>query len=186
MPSFLARLVKSVTRVVLAAPYLLICSACATFPLDKLEVGMTTTQATEAFGKPSSTSMEELHQAAELLRSKIRASVGGSETRGPVELKLEESSAQTLSSLEAFVAELDEASGEQGVRSTWIYSYEHFWWGSREVELFFAGNKLTRWETRSLPSTGPGYQDPFPSTMTFPSKDTQHHNKGHKHHHGHD
>ncbi len=190
MRSFLTRLVNSVTRVVLVAPCLLICSACVTFPLDELEVGMTTTQATEAFGEPSSTSIGELQQAVELLRPKIRASVGVSETRGPVELKLEEPSAQTLSSLEAFVAELDEANGEQSVRSTWIYPYTDFM-GNMEVELFFAGNKLTGWETRRLPSTGTGYQSTSPSTSFdhsihhFPSskKDTKHHKKGHKHHH---
>ena len=190
MRSFLSRFVSPVTRVVLVAPCLLICSACVTFPVDKLEVGMTTTQATEAFGEPSSTSIGELHQAVELLRSKVRASVGVSETRGPVELKLEESSTQALGSLETFVAELDEASGEQGVRSTWIYPYNNFMLGNMEVELFFAGNKLTRWETRRLPSTGTGYQATFPSTSFdhsihhYPSKkDTQHHKKGHKHHH---
>ena len=182
----LTRLLKSVTRVVLVAPCLLllilVCSACVTFPLNKLEVGMTMTQATEAFGEPSSTSIGELREAVELLRSKIRASVGGSETLGPVERKLEQSSTRTLGSLEAFVAELDEASSEQGFRSTWIYSTADFF-GNMEVELLFAGNKLVSWETRRLPSPTTNSAPIVFDAPTHSKKDTRHHQKGHKHHH---
>ena len=176
MRSFLPRLVSSVTRVVLVAPCLLllilVCSACVTFPLDKLQVGMTMTQATEAFGEPSSTSIGELQQVVALLRSKIRASVGGSETRGSVGRKLEESSTQTLGSLEAFVAELEEASGEPGVRSTWIYSYENVF-GKVEVDLLFAGNKLVSWETRRLESPTT-YSSPSVPTITYPRVQHRH------------
>ena len=204
MPS-LTRLVKSVTRVVLVAPCLLllilVCSACVTFPLNKLEVGMTMTQATEAFGEPSSTSIGELHQAVQLLQSdnariykRLESAVELSETRGLVARRLEELATRTLHTLERFVAELDAASGEQGIRSIWVYPHKEFDWialdiAKKEVELLFEGNELVSWETRSapsVPSTGTYfYQSPYPSTMTFPSKDSAHHAKGHKHHHGH-
>ena len=107
--------------------------------------------------------------------------------------KLEESSTQTLGSLEGFVAELIEARGSEGVASTWVYPHEEFSWMplallKKEVELLFDGSKLVSWETRRRPpvaTTGTyGYQDPFPA-MTFPTKDDVHHEKGHKHHHGH-
>ena len=199
--SFLTRLVGSVPRVVLLAPCLLICLACATFPSDSLKVDMTMVQATEAFGEPSSTNTEELSEAVQLLQKendriyeRLESAVDLSETRGPVARKLEELSTRTLRTLERFVAELDEASGEQGVRSTWVYPHEEFSWIPleflyKEVELLFEGNKLVSWETRRLPSvptTGTYvYRDPFPSPM-FPQhspKDTKHHKKGHDHHH---
>ena len=202
--SFLTRLVDSVTRVVLLAPCLLICLACATpFPLENLEKGMTMEQATEAFGEPSSTNAEELNEAVQLLQrendriyERLASAVDLSETRGPVARELEQSSTETLRSLERFVAELDEASGERGVRSTWVYPHEEFSWMpsdpwvlKKEVELLFEGNELVSWETRPapfVPTTGTYvYSAPFPSPM-FPhhsQKDTRHHKKGHDHHH---
>ena len=141
---------------------------------------------------------------------RLESAVDQSETRGPAARKLERSSTQVLGSLEGFVAELDEAPGE-GVASTWVYPHEEVvawrvvaliplsipWLGfpflldmhikKLEVELVFDGNKLVSWETRpapSVPTTGTSvYWSP---PMTFPthsSKDTQHHQKGHKHHH---
>ncbi len=200
--SFPTRFPNSLTRTVLLVPCLLICLACVTpFPLENLEKGMTMERATEAFGEPSSTNTEELSEAVRLLQKengriyeRLESAVDLSETRGPVARKLEQLSTRTLRSLERFVAELDEASGEQGVRSTWVYPHEEFSWMpqvgvvKKEVELLFDGNKLVSWETRRLPSvptTGTYiYRDPFPSTMTFPSKDHRHHKKGHTHHHG--
>ena len=134
---FPTQLVDSVTRAVLLAPCLLICSACVTpFPLDNLEVNMTMAQATEAFGEPSSTNMGELRQAVELLQKEsarifelLESAVDQSETRGPAARKLEESSTQALGSLEGLVAELDEAPGGQGVVSTWVYPHEEVAWG---------------------------------------------------------
>ncbi len=128
MRSFLTRLANSLTRTLLLVPCLLICLACATpFPLENLEKGMTMEQATEAFGEPSSTNAEELSEAVQLLQKendrfyeRLESAVDLSETRGPVARKLEQLSTRTLRSLERFVAELDEASGEQGVRSTWV------------------------------------------------------------------
>ncbi len=205
MRSFLTRLVGSSARVVLLAPclLLLICSACVTsFPLDNLKVDMTMVQATEAFGEPISTSTQELSEAVTLLQKendriyeRLESAVGLSETRGLVAQELEESSTETLHSLERFVAELDEASGEQGVRSTWVYSHEEFGWMAGNVierwavELLFEGNKLVSWEMRPdpfPPTTGMYvYRDPFPSPMFFhhSKKDTEHHKKGHEHHH---
>ncbi len=191
-------------RSFLLASCLVVCLACATrFPTESLEKGMTMEQATEAFGEPSSTNTEELSEAVQLLQKendriyeRLESAVDLSETRGPVAQKLEQLSTQTLRTLERFVAELDEASGEQGVRSTWVYPHEEVsWWPEdpwvvkKEVELLFDGNKLVSWETRRLPSvptTGTYvYRDPFPSPM-FPQhspKDTKHHKKGHDHHH---
>ena len=216
--SFPTRLPNSLTRTLLLAPCLLLCLACVTpFPLDSLEAGMTMVQATEDFGEPSSTNMGELREAVQLLQKendrifeRLESAVDLSETRSPVARKLEQSSTQTLRSLEGFVAELDEASGEQGVTSTWVYPHEEvsvalvllsiplfgfplFSGGhvvKHEVELLFEGNKLVSWETRRLPSVPTsgtyGYYNPFPTTM-FPSihssQDTQHHQRGHEHHH---
>ncbi len=120
--SFLTCLVGSVTRVVLLAPCLLICLACATpFPLENLEKGMTMEQATEAFGGPSSTNAEELSEAVQLLQKendriyeRLESAVDLSVTLGPVARELEQSSTETLRNLERFVADLDVASG-QGV-----------------------------------------------------------------------
>ncbi len=198
-------------RSFLLLPCLLIGLACATqFPLDSLEEGMTMVQATEAFGEPSSTRMEEsneevrlLHEEVQLLQEenarifeRLESAVGLSETRGSVERKLEESTTLTLRSLEAFVAELVVASGEQGVRSTWVYPYEELsWMGNnfivkKEVELLFEGNKLASWETRLVPfvpTTDTSFDnsmsdwDPFP--VNHSNKDTRHHRKGHDHHH---
>ncbi len=185
MRSFLTRFPNSFIGVVLLIPCLLICLACATpFPIESLEKGMTMEQATEAFGEPSSTNTEELSEAVQLLQKendrtyeRLESAVELSETRGSVARELEQSSTETLRRLERFVAELDEASSEQGVRSTWVYQYkENNWIGGsllekHEVELLFDGNKLVSWETRRLPSTTGTYfyQSPFPSTMTFPS-----------------
>ncbi len=137
-------------RSFLLIPCLLIGLACATqFPLDSLEEGMTMVQATEAFGEPSSTRMEELNEDVRLLHEEVQllqeenariferleSAVGLSETRGALVPKLEESSTQTLRRLEELVAELDETvtavrnrylSGGQGVRSTWVYPYKEF------------------------------------------------------------
>ena len=110
-------------------------------------------------------------------------------TRGPVARKLEQLSTRTLRTLERIVAELNEASGEQDVRSTWVYPHEEevSAWRialaiftpvpieKQQVELLFEGNKLVSWETRAapvVPTTSAygyqnSYQDPFPS-MTFP------------------
>ena len=53
MRSFLACLVDSVTSLVLVAPGLLICLACATpFPIENLEEGMTAGAVRENFGEP--------------------------------------------------------------------------------------------------------------------------------------
>ncbi len=159
-------------RSFLLIPYLLVCLACATpFPLDNVEVNMTMAQATEAFGEPSSTNIGKLHQAVQLLQRKaariferLESAVDLSETRGPVARKIEELSTRTLRTLERFVAELDEASGEQGVRSTWVYPHEEFSWMpldvvKKEVELLFEGNKLVSWNSRTLPSV--------PGTSTY-------------------
>jgi hypothetical protein len=164
---------------------------------------MTMEQVTEAFGEPSSTNTEELSEAVRLLQKenariyeRLESAVDLSETRGPVAQRLEQLSTRTLRTLERFVAELGEASGEQGVRSTWVYPHEERSWTGppglvvkKEVELLFEGNELVGWETRpapTVPTTGTySYQSPFPPTMTFPSKDAAHHAKGHKHHHGH-
>ena len=55
MRSFLTYLVNSVTRVVLLAPCLLICLACATpFPIENVQEGMTTEMVRETFGQPES------------------------------------------------------------------------------------------------------------------------------------
>lgn len=220
MQSFLTRLPNSPTRTVLLVPCLLVCLACVTpFPLGNLEKGMTMEQATGAFGEPSSTNTEELSEVVQLLQrendriyERLESGADLSDTRGPVAQKLEQLSTETLRSPERFVAELDEASSEQGVRSTWVYPHEEYdgaWWllgavpfvgwvfvldgahlDKQEVYLRFEGNELVSWETRpapSVPTTGTYvYQDPFPSTMTFPSKkEAAHHRKGHKHHHGH-
>ncbi len=57
MRSSLTRLVDSITRVVLLAPCLLICLACATpFPFEKLEKGMTTEAVRQEFGEPEAIS----------------------------------------------------------------------------------------------------------------------------------
>ena len=207
------RFPNSLIGVVLLVPCLLLCLACATpFPLKNLEKGMTMEQATEAFGEPSSKNAEELSAAVQLLQKendriyeRLESAVELSETRGPVAQKLKQLSTATLRSLERFVAELNEgARGEQGVRSSWVYPHEEFSWRGprrvvkKEVELLFEGNKLVSWETRRLPSvptTGrygyqnpfPSRKNPFPSRMIFPRhspKDTRHHKKGHKHHHG--
>ena len=59
----------------------------------------------------------------------------------------------------------------------------------KPVVLHFEAEKLVRWEVLApvpVVSSGYTYRDPFPSTMTFPSKhDINHHQRGHKHHHGH-
>ena len=206
-------------RSFLLAPCLLISLACATpFPLENLEEGMTMVQATEAFGEPSSTNIGELHEAVQLLQKEnarifedLESTVDLSETRGPVARKLEQSSTQTLRSLEEFLVELDEARGGEGVVSTWVYPHEEAHWGEvvilailpmagwlllsgdahiekQEVELLFEGNKLASWETRPAPSvptmgTYYVYQNPFPSTSFHSLKDTQHHKMGHDHHH---
>jgi hypothetical protein len=53
MRIFLVRLANSVTQTVLPVPCLLVCLACATpFPLESLEVGMTTETVREKFGEP--------------------------------------------------------------------------------------------------------------------------------------
>ena len=55
MRSFLTRPRNSLARVVLLAPCLLICLACATpFPVEKLQKDMTTEMVRETFGQPES------------------------------------------------------------------------------------------------------------------------------------
>ncbi len=202
--SFLTRFPNSLIGVALMIPCLLICLACATaFPIESLKKGMTMEQATEAFGKPSSTNAEELSEAVRLLQKenrriyeRLESAVDLSETRGPVARKLEQWSTETLRSLERFVAELDEASSVQGVRSTWVYPHEEVSWAGpefvvkKEVALLFEGNEGVRWETRlapSVPATGTYvYQNPTHDEWYWNHrKDIKHHKKGHTHHHGH-
>jgi hypothetical protein len=127
---------------------------------------MTMVEATEAFGEPNATSTQgvTLLQAVTLLQKendwfyeRLESAVDLSETRGSVARELKKSSTETLHSLERFVVELDEASGEQGVRSTWIYEHQEFGWMDNNVierwavELLFEGNKLVSWEIRPAP-----------------------------------
>ncbi len=199
MRSFPTRLVSSVSRSLLPAPCLLLCLACLTpLTFDEIEGAMTMAQATAAFGEPISTSTQELSEAVTLLQKendriyeRLESVVGLSETLGPVSRKLEQSSTQTLGSLEELVAVL--ASSGQGVRSTWVYSHKEYGWMAGniierwKVELLFEGNKLASWEMSPdpyPPATGTSsYSDPFPSTSFHSSKDTRHHRKGHDHHH---
>jgi len=178
---------SSAPRVVLLPPclLLLLCSACVTpFPLDNLKVDMTMAEATEAFGEPSSTSMEELAQAVELLQKenarvyeRLESAVDLSEPLGPVAQRLEESSAQALRRLEEFIAELDDASSEHGAVSTWVYPHEEAKWFSyplaillfgmpfwgddhlekQQVDLLFEGNKLASWKKRVVRTAFKGW-----------------------------
>jgi outer membrane protein assembly factor BamE (lipoprotein component of BamABCDE complex) len=198
------------TRSLLLPACLLACLACATpLPFEKLKVGMTIVQVTETFGEPSSTNIEELRQAVQLLQQenarifeRLESATDLSHPLGTAARKLEQSSTHTLGSLEGFVAELDEASGEQGVRSTWVYPHEERAWNwfggasrieKHKVDLLFDGNKLVSWETRLVPLTfTPSSGDPFSSKTFDPNEmsrgwqkswDKKHHKKGHKHHH---
>ena len=69
---------------------------------------------------------------------------------------------------------------------SWTYAH-----GRSSVHLYFEAERLARWEVFQTASgvsssaVSSGYTDPFPSTMTFPSKDSIHHGRGHEHHHGH-
>ena len=194
------------TRAFLLAPCLLLCLSCVTpFPFENLEMGMTMEQVVESFGEPSSTSNAEMREAVALLEretarifERLESAVDVSETRGPVARDLERLSTRTLRALRWFVAELDDASGEQGVLWTWVYPHQEFSWvapgnvAQYEVDLLFEGNELISWETRRLPFVPTtydyGYSNPFPSTNwpNYSQKDIQHHKRGHKHHHGHD
>lgn len=182
MGSFLTRLPDLFPQIGLITICLAFCSACVTpFPLDELEVGMTMTQATQAFGEPSSTSLTELQEAVQLLEQekariyeRLGTAVDLSEMRGLAAQELEASSTQATLSLHGFVTELGAAHDEAGVRSTWTYPHEAQIRGSWVVylasiplfgfpliagahieqqlaDLHFEGGALVSWTTRIAP-----------------------------------
>ena len=173
--SFPTRFPNSLTGVVLLVPCLLICLSCATpFPIENLEEDMTIETVRENFGAPvrvMESSWTYLHEELEPAPLLV----------GPMPLRVAVASIW-------------------GVPFFWVFALadvftDEFYWDvmyvtRAPVVLYFEDERLARWEVlpdiRDSFSTGSGYQNPFPSTMTWsPSKDAAHHAKGHKHHHGH-
>jgi hypothetical protein len=166
MRSVLARFVSCGTRSLLLASSLLICLACATsFPIESLEEGMTTETVRESFGEPE-------------FIGKLRPTV--SFWTYPHEEKTLFNWVATFHPLVPLLIPLNHlVEGEP---------WNEFYVTSMPVVLQFDEEKLVRWEViEPVPVvySGSTYQDMFPSTMTFPTKDWRHHAKGHKHHHGH-
>ena len=178
MRSFLTRFPNSLIGVVLLVPCLLIGLACATpFPVENLEEGMTAETARENFGAPEAIGTEPggvesswtyLHEELEPLPLPV----------GPMPLRVAVASIWGVPFFLVF-ALVDVFTDEL---------YWDFMYVSRApVVLQFEGEKLVRWEVLpDIRDSGSGYQNPFPSMMPFPTKDSIHHAKGHKHHHGHD
>ncbi len=173
MRSFPTRIANSLTRVVLLVPWLLICLACATpFPVENLEKGMTTETVRENFGAP------------EYIGTKR-----GSVVTRWYYVDEEQAWFLTIMSSTAFLPHcllLTAATMPFGAEhwcADFIPTVEE-----GEVVLHFEDERLARWEViEPVPvvSSGYTYQDPFPSTTLFPTRDIKHHKKGHKHHHGH-
>ena len=171
MRSFQTRLVSSATAVVLLIPCLLIWLACATpFPIESLEKGMTAETVRMKFGEP---------EAIETKPRDVESSwtyVHEEQAWFPTVIF----SSLVLPHCILFTALMPFYGGHPCFGQ---YVEE------KPVVLHFEAEKLVRWEVLApvpVVSSGYTYRDPFPSTMTFPSKhDIKHHQRGHKHHHGH-
>ena len=173
MRSFLTRLVSTVTRSLLLAPCLLICLACATpFPIESLEEGMSDGTVGESFGAPEA----------------IKTKPGDVESSWTYPHEEQDWPLTVLSSTVflphcIILTAVTMPFGEEHWCSAVIPTV-----GEGTVVLHFEAEKLVRWEViEPVPVvySGSTYHDPFPSTMTFSTKDSRHHAKGHKHHHGH-
>ncbi len=160
MRSFLTRLVDSAVGVLLI-PCLLLFLACATpSRIESLEEGMTAGRVRAEFGAPDATEAES----------------ESAESRWTYSHE-EQNWAFTLFPLTPLVIPFTLAVGD-GWKAAYVIS--------KSVVLHFEAEKLVRWEViEPVPVVSSGYTDPFPSTMTFPTKDSIHHGKGHEHHHGH-
>jgi hypothetical protein len=160
MRSFLTRLVDSAAGLLLI-PCLLLFLACAMPPpIESLEEGMTVGTVRAEFGAPDATE-------AESESAKSRWTYWHEEQNW----------AFTFFPLTPLFIPFTLAVGD-GWKAAYVIR--------QSVVLHFEGGELVRWEViEPVPVAYSGYSDPFPSTMTFPTKDSRHHDKGHKHHHGH-
>ena len=161
-------------RSFLLASCLLVCLACATpLPLDSLEEGMTTEAVRENFGEPEANSTTE-PEGMDSSWSYVHEEQNWFFTVMSSTLFLPHCILLTAVSM-PFVS----AEHWCGVFLPVV--------GKGKVVLHFEEEKLVCWdviEPVPVVSSGYTYHDPFPS-MTFPTKDSIHHDAGHKHHHGH-
>ena len=175
MRSFPTRLANSVTRTVFLAPCLLVCLACATpFPIESLEEGMTGEAVREKFGAPEA----------------MGTQVVGADSSWTSYVHEEQNWFFTVMASTLFLPHcifFTAATAPFVGAEHWCDVFLPVV-GKGEVLLHFEEEKLVRWDViEPVPpavSSGYTYQDPFPST-TFPTKDSIHHDAGHKHHHGH-
>ena len=197
MQSFPTRLVGSVARVALVTPCLLIGLACATpFPIENLEPGMTAESLRENFGEPRSVGMWPVEsEPGDLLLSFDTTTTSWTYVH---EMQDWFSTFITSTVFLPHCALLTAVTMPFGV--------DHDHWCSiggkgiptvaeGTVVLYFEEENLVRWAViepdwlaryfSGNGSSGYTYRDPFPSTMPFPTKDSTHHDRGHKHHHGH-
>jgi hypothetical protein len=177
-------LTRSITPVVLLASCLLIGLACATsFPIESLEEGMTAEMVRERFG--AAEAMESKLEGVESAWTYLHEELDPIPlTFGPMPLRVAVASIWGVPLFWGFAlldVMSDELEGE---------NWNHVYISRAPVVLQFEEEKLAQWEVlpdiRDSLNTGSSYYypDPFP-TMTFPTKDSIHHKKGHKHHHGH-
>ena len=171
--SFLTRLVDSATAVVILIPCLLVCLACATpFPVENLEEGVTDETVREKFGAPEA----------------MWTKPGGADSSWSY-VHEEQNWFFTVMSSTLFLPHcilLTDVSMPFVSAEHWCGVFLPVV-GKGKVVLHFEEEKLVRWdviEPVPVVSSGYTYHDPFPS-MTFPTKDSIHHDAGHKHHHGH-
>ena len=165
--SFLTRFPNSRIGFVLLIPCLLVCLACATpFPVENLEKDMTAEAVRENFGAPEAT-----------------RGAGSSWTY------VDEQQAWfiTVMSSTFFLVHCAITTA-----ATMPFGAEH--WCSAlmptveegQVVLHFEDERLARWEViEPVPVVSSGYVPLGASFQGFQGIDMQHHQKGHKHHHGH-
>lgn len=173
MRSFPTRLANFVSQTVLLVPCLMICLACATpFPIENLEEGMTGETVREMFGAPEA----------------VGTQVVGADSSWTTYVHEEQNWFHTVMAATLFLPHCIIFTAATAP----FVGAEH--WcdavipvvGKGKVRLRFEEEKLVGWDVINPPAVSSGYtyQDPFPST-TFRTKDSIHHDAGHKHHHGH-
>ena len=160
--SFLTRLVDSATRVILLAPCLLVCLACATpLPLDNLEKGMTAEAVRAEFGEPESITGPTWHYTDE---EQNWVGTGYCTLFAP------------LCAFMSPISLLDE-----GRTLFHIFGVDE-----KPVILDFEDGRLVRWEViEPVPVVSSGSTSQWQQHQQWDwSKDARHHQKGHKHDHG--
>ena len=183
-------------RSFLLVPCLLVCLACVTpFPIENLEEGMTKETVREAYGEPEAIMTAaavrdlafggpDLFMTAAAVREVFGEPEAIETEPGGVNLSwkyLDE--IRTWRNIGSFLVPITLISIPICAANP-VFPWDCAYVTRRPVLLHFEGEKLARWEVIE-PAYSGNFIDPSFQQQGLWSKDMQHHQMGHTHHHGH-